>query len=296
VLTPTLQVVYPLDGYACPATQTFAYGSVPQGWTLTLNGNTVEPLSLHGFFSVVIPLVEGENLLHFVAMSPSDHTQSKAITVIGPKQDFKPVPPNKPTAPLLEQSPVTWPKRWNDLRIVLDAGHGGSELGTIAPNGLPEKDLNLTMTLAIEAALKQAGLTHVFLTRQEDREVSLQARNAFVEQAKAHLSLSIHHNALPDHANPWEHEGTSVHYYHPYALLLAQLCLETLTHRNGQPNDGTIHSSFVMTRLPHTPGLLLELGYTTHPQDAERILAPDFASRVADGIVAALIRYSRLIC
>ncbi|MDH4380011.1 MAG: N-acetylmuramoyl-L-alanine amidase [Vampirovibrionales bacterium] len=285
-----LKVVYPLDGYGCPANQTFAYGCVSPGWALTLNRQAVKPISPQGFFSVVIPLTDGLNTLHFVATSPNGLEQGEqTLTVIGPNKAFKPTLPSKPTTPLLEQSPRAWHRRIEDLRMVLDAGHGGSELGTIAPTGVPEKDLNLRVALAIEEALKQAGLTHVFLTRREDRDVSLQAREVFVEESKAHLSLSIHHNALPDDATPWKHEGTSVHYYHPYAQPLAQLFLETLITSTGQPNDGVIHSSFAMTRLPHTPGLLLELGYTTHPNDAERILAPDFPQRVAAGIVSTVI-------
>jgi N-acetylmuramoyl-L-alanine amidase len=84
-------------------------------------------------------------------------------------------------------------------RIVIDAGHGGHDTGTIGANGLMEKDLCLDLALRvgklIETRLPGADVVY---TRSDDTFVPLEQRTALANSSKADLFLSIHANSSDD--------------------------------------------------------------------------------------------------
>ena len=79
-------------------------------------------------------------------------------------------------------------------RVVIDAGHGGSDSGARAADGLLEKDVTLAIAKETEALLVARGI-EVVLTRDDDRRVSLEERTAIANRAGASLFVSIHANA-----------------------------------------------------------------------------------------------------
>jgi N-acetylmuramoyl-L-alanine amidase len=83
-------------------------------------------------------------------------------------------------------------------RIVIDAGHGGTDLGTSGKMGTLEKDITLDIAKQLKACLNSSGFSRVYMTRVDDSVVSLQERVAFTRKAKADLFLSIHLNSLPN--------------------------------------------------------------------------------------------------
>jgi N-acetylmuramoyl-L-alanine amidase len=87
-----------------------------------------------------------------------------------------------------------------DLRvnkIVIDAGHGGKDSGTVGKMGSREKDITLDLAMRLKAHLLENGFSQISMTRQGDSFVALQDRVAFAKQAKADLFISIHVNSLP---------------------------------------------------------------------------------------------------
>ena len=83
-------------------------------------------------------------------------------------------------------------------RIVIDAGHGGHDSGTIGPDGLEEKDVALGVALRLGHLLRQRLGAEVIYTRQSDNYVSLEERTAIANKAHADLFLSIHANSSSD--------------------------------------------------------------------------------------------------
>jgi N-acetylmuramoyl-L-alanine amidase len=82
-------------------------------------------------------------------------------------------------------------------RIVLDPGHGGTDLGTQAPNGLLEKDVTLDLARRLRELLVADGF-EVHLTRDSDRRVSLRERAQLANRLPADAFLSIHLNWIED--------------------------------------------------------------------------------------------------
>jgi N-acetylmuramoyl-L-alanine amidase len=79
--------------------------------------------------------------------------------------------------------------------IVLDAGHGGHDPGSIGPGGLQEKELVLDVTLRLERLLRARLGAEVILTRPHDAFVALEERTAIANSRGADLFLSIHANS-----------------------------------------------------------------------------------------------------
>ena len=82
--------------------------------------------------------------------------------------------------------------------VVLDPGHGGSNLGAPArfSRGRYEKHYTLPISKKIANLLQQQGV-RVLLTRTEDTDVTLRERVEFANRARADLFVSIHLNATP---------------------------------------------------------------------------------------------------
>ena len=78
--------------------------------------------------------------------------------------------------------------------VVIDAGHGGEDQGARGARGTWEKDAVLAVALELGARLQARGL-RVVATREDDRYVSLEQRNAIANDSRGDLFLSIHANA-----------------------------------------------------------------------------------------------------
>jgi len=79
-------------------------------------------------------------------------------------------------------------------RIVVDAGHGGNDPGTIGRTGLREKDVNLDIAKRLSNLLRSEGV-EVVMTRNNDRFISLSRRVEIANRVKADIFVSIHSNA-----------------------------------------------------------------------------------------------------
>jgi N-acetylmuramoyl-L-alanine amidase len=78
-------------------------------------------------------------------------------------------------------------------RVVLDPGHGGSNMGAQGP-GIHEKQLTLELANQVAAHLRDHGID-VVLTRTDDRTMTLRQRVEVADSLPADLFISIHANA-----------------------------------------------------------------------------------------------------
>lgn len=97
--------------------------------------------------------------------------------------------------------------------VVIDAGHGGKDPGTVG-NGGKEKEITLAVAKLVGKKIKASHPeVRVLFTRERDVFVGLQARADFANKHKASLMLSIHVNSAPT---------TSVHGTETYVLGLSK--------------------------------------------------------------------------
>lgn len=80
-------------------------------------------------------------------------------------------------------------------KIVIDPGHGGTNLGTTGPYGLVEKEITLDIAHRLRELL-EADAYHVVMTRTDDAQLSLQERAVIANQKLGDIFISIHVNWL----------------------------------------------------------------------------------------------------
>lgn len=174
------------------------------------------------------------------------------------------------------------------IKIVVDPGHGGDELGARGPNSYPEKDVNLTVSKLLQQELLQRG-AEVYMTRETDQFVSLEDRVKMINQLKPAIALSIHYNALPDGGDAMNTAGIGTFWYNTPAHSLSVFLHNYLVKNLRRPSYGVFWNNLALTR-PHTaPSVLLELGFMINPVEFEWITNPKeqqkLAKAIADGIV-----------
>lgn len=176
------------------------------------------------------------------------------------------------------------------LTICVDPGHGGKEPGSVGCSGIPEKDVNLAMSMKLKEALEAAG-AKVIMTRTSDADVSLAERVKIAVDSRADLLVSVHNNALPDGADPWKEHGTSSYWYHPQSIELARRLRESLISSIGLPDYGTRYQNLFLCRPSQMPAALVEVGFMIHPDEYALLIDPSFQEKVATGITNGVKAY-----
>lgn len=164
------------------------------------------------------------------------------------------------------------------LRIMLDAGHGGSDPGAVA-NGIKESEANLVVAkVARDNLLKLLPRAQVYMTRESNVGMEPEQRKAAVRKVNPHVCVSIHHNSA-ENIN-----ARGVEVFHAAKDrrddLLAELICDKVS-KTGIPNRGiktkTTSSGedyFYMIRDvmdKDTVGVLSEGAFLTNKKDADMI-------------------------
>jgi N-acetylmuramoyl-L-alanine amidase len=216
-------------------------------------------------------------------------------------------------------------------RIVIDAGHGGHDTGTIGPTGLMEKDLCLDVALRLGKIIGQKlpGADVVY-TRSDDTFIPLEERTQIANEAKADLFISIHANSSPDHGA----RGVETYYLNlkgsPEAMEVAarenavsqqgvhdledlvkkiartekideskefaedvQTSLAKRIQRTAKPvrNRGVRKAPFVVLIGADMPSILTEISFLSNPSDEQLLKKPDYRQRIAEGVYQGVAAY-----
>jgi len=214
--------------------------------------------------------------------------------------------------PLLH--PLTLPEKPNRI-IVIDPGHGGSNLGTKSVlDGSYEKVFTLDWAKRLAPILETNGWK-VFLTRTSDEDISLSNRVAFADSCKADLFISLHFNAT---ASPSDHDESGIETFcltptgMPSTLTREYDDDVTLVYPNnrfdtenlqyavrvqrsllkiaGAHDHGVRRARFMgVLRGQNRPAILVEGGYLSNPREARRIADPAYRQKLAEAVAAALV-------
>lgn len=172
--------------------------------------------------------------------------------------------------------------------IVIDPGHGGHDTGAVG-NGIVEKNLNLSVSLALADKLKKAGAT-VILTRSNDTFIPLDERAKFAQKFNANIFVSIHTNSASPSAVGIETYYNKKLYNHennPFpqeSILLAQLIQDNLSASTSMKNRGIADAGFIVLRKNTVPSVLVELGFLTNKSEAAKMKKADYKYKAAEGI------------
>jgi uncharacterized lipoprotein YddW (UPF0748 family)/N-acetylmuramoyl-L-alanine amidase len=157
------------------------------------------------------------------------------------------------------------------LKVVLDAGHGGSESGATGPlgkNGLYEKQVNLAITLNARKYLQSLGAT-VIMTRTSDKTVSLNDRANLIRKEKPDIAVSVHNNSMDVTADYTKHTGLLVLYSKDSSKAAAGYIKDQLIGELHRKDSGYRWQSLSVCTVTQSPAILIEGGFMSNPAEYE---------------------------
>jgi N-acetylmuramoyl-L-alanine amidase len=215
-------------------------------------------------------------------------------------------------------------------RIVIDAGHGGHDTGTIGPNGLMEKDLVLDVALRLGRLLETRMSADVIYTRDDDTFIPLETRTAIANEHQADLFISVHANSSRDpsargvetyylnftsNADALEvaarENAVSEKSIHELQDLVKKITLKDkidesrelasdvqqslyagLAGRNSSIRDrGVKKAPFVVLIGANMPSILAEISFVSNPTDENKLETPEYREKISESLYKGISKY-----
>lgn len=190
------------------------------------------------------------------------------------------------------------------LKIVLDPGHGGWDMGTIGNRGLMEKDLALDVAQRLSLLLLKSSDYDVTLTRLDDTYIPLEQRASAANTAGADLFISIHGNYSS------RSHSRGVETYYPIASStdaatsvrtedsrkLAEMLQTFLHHQEaasnpGLPDRGVKGANFAVLRSTAMPAALAEVSFVSSPNDEIQLIQSSYRQQLAEALYKGIASY-----
>ena len=214
------------------------------------------------------------------------------------------------------------------LRIVVDAGHGGWDLGTVGRRGLLEKDLVLEIAQRLGKLLESRLGAEVILTRNDDNYVPLDERAGIANQSQADLFISVHANYSdlpsargvetyytnlfsapnakdlesrdPDRSKKPTTATLSAADLHEkieqsrrLAASVQRSLYGTLATQNpGLRDRGVKAASYVVLTETAMPGILAEVSFVSSPADEQKLQSDGYREQIAEALYRGIARYA----
>ena len=241
-----------------------------------------------------------------------------------------PAPPPPPVPAPTEAPPPLLGTRTAKLQtMVVDAGHGGEDNGARGPKGTLEKQVTLEAARRLKTLVESRLGVRVVMTREDDRAVSLDERDAIANNSKADLFLSLHANASPSASV----KGTEVYYLRldrageeaRRTAAATELILPVVggitrpidiipwdlaqaSHVDASSRFASMLEEELEKRVPagprplqqapmrvlsgaNMPAALVEMAYLTNGEQEQRLKSDDFQGAVVEAIYAAIVRF-----
>jgi N-acetylmuramoyl-L-alanine amidase/putative methionine-R-sulfoxide reductase with GAF domain len=215
------------------------------------------------------------------------------------------------------------------MRIVVDAGHGGWDLGTVGRQGLLEKDLVLEIAQRLGKLLESRLGAEVIFTRIDDNYIPLDERAGMANQAQADLFISVHANYsdlpsargvetyytnlfvapnakdLETRPNTTDNKNAVTASLSPVELhdkieqsrrLAASVqrsLYGTLSVQNpGLRDRGVKEASYVVLTETAMPGILAEVSFVSSPTDEQKLRSDGYREQIAEALYKGIARYA----
>jgi N-acetylmuramoyl-L-alanine amidase len=216
-------------------------------------------------------------------------------------------------------------------RVVLDAGHGGTDPGATAAE-LLEKEITLDIGRRLQTRLERDGF-EVVVTRDADRTIALKERARVANESRSDIFVSIHVNALLAHTDA---RGIETYYLgatsdpkltqlaaaenrvsgysiadmralldgvyadarrdesHALARAVQQQLFSTLRRADpGLENWGVKRAPFLVLVATDMPAVLAEVGCISNEKEAAMLRRPEYRQQIADALFAGIRGYAK---
>lgn len=155
-----------------------------------------------------------------------------------------------------------------NVSVVLDPGHGGSDPGALSVLGMKgpfEKQLNLANALALKMRLEQLGAT-VILTREGDESLTLYERMAVSQKMLPDFYLSLHHNSVAESVDAYQQSGVESYYYDSASALFGETLVRHIANTNyARGYRFSNWGYYTVTRMRYAHSALCEIAFIPNP-------------------------------
>lgn len=189
---------------------------------------------------------------------------------------------------LLSEAPV---------KVVIDAGHGGYDVGAVGYSGKTyEKDVNLAVALDAGSILEKEGIDVIY-TRTTDNvswpsdvTKDLQARVDIANNNDADYFVAIHCDSFTPNPSA---VGTSTYYYGPSdsSQAFAQTVQSAFIKTVGSIDRGIKSANYYVIKNSNMPAILIELGFISSPDEEKLLASPDYQQKCAQGLASGILQY-----
>jgi N-acetylmuramoyl-L-alanine amidase len=276
-------------------------------------------------YRLVVELRDREKTLGANHMDPNRMAPNRTSASVGAAP--APVKAAPVTALAVTASDQPLPAKTGKFRIVLDAGHGGWDLGTVGRQGLLEKDLVLDVTQRLGKLLQARLGSEVMFTRTGDTYLPLDQRADFANQTQADLFISVHANysssaasrgvetyytnlfSAPGSREVEKHDDGTFAKLTPVSLSAGGLHekieesrrLATSVQRSlyatlaaSSPdirNRGIKDSAFAVLTGTTMPAILTEISFVSSPTDEHNLQSATYRQQIAEALYKGIARY-----
>lgn len=186
------------------------------------------------------------------------------------------------------------------VTVILDAGHGGKDGGASSESGIIEKEVVLSVTKKVEDYLKMQGI-NVVLTRDGDYDLAspeakkrktedLSKRVQIMNGQENGIVVSIHANAITN--SSWSGAQT---FYDPKKIENKQLATAIMNSMKNNLQTTTREakaiSSLFILKNSNVPSTLVEIGFLSNPDEAEKLNTDSYQDEIAYAIYEGILYY-----
>jgi N-acetylmuramoyl-L-alanine amidase len=267
------------------------------------------------------------------AARPSPSPKPDSRTARRPDSDAPsgvPTPPAPPQANRTGSFSLARQLGLGARRIVIDAGHGGHDPGTIGRGGLQEKDLVLDVALRLERMVRAELGAEVVMTRDTDVFIPLEERTAIANAKGADLFLSVHANSsrnssasgietyfLNFAADPHAEEvaarenaiskatlkdlqglvkaitlNTKIDESRDFAASVQEAMVDNLRPHNSEAVNRGVHTApFYVLIGANMPSVLAEIAFVSNPSEERLLKTPEYRETIARSLFAGVREY-----
>lgn len=188
---------------------------------------------------------------------------------------------------LTKAIPNSSKSNFTNKSIVIDAGHGGRDVGAIGATETLEKDVTFLTAQELKKELTMLG-ADVRLTRPRDDFIPLNSRISYSNNFKTDVFISLHYNSVPGLPNV---TGIESYYFQDNNQDLASLIQKGLINATQSDDRGTSFGDYLVLRQNMKSAILIELGFISNQAEESRLQTTMYQKQLVSGIIQGLGAY-----
>lgn len=189
--------------------------------------------------------------------------------------------------------------KYNGFTVMLDAGHGARDGGSVGVGGTVEKDINLIYVKNIKAELEELGFK-VVLTRENDmplyspfatnKKISdMNARMEKIKKVNPSLVVSVHMNSFPDSSV----SGVNTFYKldDENSKKCADVIQQSLNTYCGAKNTISKQGDYYILNSSYYTSVLIECGFLSNSEEEKKLNSKEYQQKFAKAVASGIMLF-----